>query len=122
MLLNVWLDDEPEKRKCPKGFIHVDNIDDIRDMLRNNEVDQLSLDHDLGVCSSCAIAFAKVGKDPGASCRHVPTGYDLVTWMEITDCWPRQKPIVHSRNPVGRERMQLVIDRSFRPQSRTDEK
>lgn len=113
MLLNVWLDDEPEKRKCPEGFIHVDNIDDIKQMLLAGEIDQLSLDHDLGVCGRCAIAAASTGKDPGASCEHVPTGYDLVLWMETTGNWSRAKPIVHSRNPVGKAKMESTINASF---------
>lgn len=114
MLLNVWLDDEPEKRRCPDGFIHVDNIDDIKTMLLAGEVDQLSLDHDLGVCHSCALKMSRGLMPDGAGCEHAPTGYDLVVWMADTNRWPRRMPIVHSRNPVGRQAMESIIGRHFR--------
>jgi len=62
-------------------------------------VDLLSLDHDLG--------------EP----EHVVgTGYGVVCWLEEayhTDPTFRMplKIVVHSANPVGRKRMQIVIDR-----------
>lgn len=46
-------------------------------------------------------------------CSHVGTGYDLVCWMEQTGHWPRQKPLVHSANPVGAARMRQAIDRHY---------
>jgi hypothetical protein len=46
-----------------------------------------------------------------------PSGYDLVKWMGETGNWPRQKPLVHSMNPVGAAAMRTYIDRYWTPRS-----
>ena len=107
---NVWLDDEPETRTCPPGFIHIGDIEEIKKMLIDDEIDQLSLDHDLGMCIMCT-AGAEDGET--VQCPHVATGYDLVLWMKKTGNWPQSKPIVHSQNPVGKERMERMIEESY---------
>jgi hypothetical protein len=47
-------------------------------------------------------------------CEHFGTGYSLVRWMEENDCWPLEKPAVHSANLVGRAKMKAVIEQKFR--------
>lgn len=59
-------------------------------MLSTKNVIKCSLDHDLG------------GED---------TGYKVVCWMEENGVWPRDGVRCHSANPVGRKRIQVVIDR-----------
>jgi hypothetical protein len=54
--------------------------------------DKLYLDHDLG---------------------ETKTGYDVMCWLEINPkCLPREIILVTS-NPVGRQRMQMVIDKLY---------
>jgi hypothetical protein len=111
--LNIFLDDEPEKRRHlkPAGFFHFDNIEDIKELLVQGKVDQLSLDRDLGACSSCCIKFHAT---IGASCEHVPTGEDLVRWMVDTGNWSLTKPVVHSLNKVAAARMRVMIDQHWK--------
>lgn len=108
--MNIWLDDEPEKRVKPQGFYHFDDIEEIKKFLELGKVEHLSLDHDLGSCSRCCIAAPG---DRHATCPHVPTGMDLVKWMAETGHWSKAKPVVHSRNVVAAKRMRLLIEESF---------
>ena len=59
--------------------------------------------------------LVKSGYQAMPHCDHFGTGYTLVCWMEETGIWPKEKPTVHSANPVGRARMRAAIDRSWRP-------
>lgn len=87
--------------------------------LRRGGVRALSLDHDLGACDAClagrsAEAWLKESDFQSMpNCEHVGTGYTLLCWMEQSGCWPMDKPTIHSRNPVGRARMQAVINRRY---------
>lgn len=82
-------------------------------LLSEQDVDMASLDHDLGECSDCA---AKRGyEDPRFTCPHRMNGYRLTLWMAETGHWPRQKPTVHSANPVGAANMRATIDRYWAP-------
>lgn len=82
-------------------------------------VQKASLDHDLGACEKCMDGktwgqwLAKHDWQQAPNCDHFGTGYTLVCWMEETGHWPKEKPTVHSANPVGRQRMQQAIDHSF---------
>jgi len=91
--MKLYLDDE---RESPVGWIRVHNVPTLIHMIKNHpgEVDEISLDHDLGDGEM--------------------TGYDFMRWLEsqvflgsIT-CVP--KIVLHTANPVGRKNMQLVID------------
>lgn len=91
-MINVFLDDE---RQCPKGFVVARSVDAAKDLLINNEVNILSLDHDLG--------------------DGVPTGYDLakfVVEMYVAEGKLLAKEIyLHTANPVGRENMFQLLNR-----------
>ncbi len=115
-MIDVYLDD---MRPCPEGWVLADTIQLAKHFLKNGIVGKLSLDHDMGACEACLEAVPDLGYRDGVmpSCEHVGTGYDLVCWMEETGHWPREKPTVHSFNPVGRARMMAVIDKYYKPEN-----
>ena len=74
--------------------------------LATGKVTMASLDHDL---APEHYPHALVTDN-----KHTPmTGYDVVCWMEEHNVWPPGGVTVHSMNPVGRARMQQVIDRHY---------
>lgn len=90
-------------------------------------VDRCSLDHDMGACEACIQSGAHIGKmnTPDQTfynwCPHHEDGTKLVQWMIETGHWPRQKPSVHSANPVGAERMRGLINRYWPERTVVDE-
>lgn len=89
-MINIYLDDI---RDCPKGFILAKDIDKAIDLMRNNKVNIISLDHDLGVNSKGEL---------------LPTGYDLVKY--ICEHGIRfNKIYIHTDNPVGRDSMYQTL-------------
>ncbi len=114
--MNLWLDDV---RPAPEGWVHVKTADEAKALLQTGNVQKASLDHDLGACETCfdGLNFeewhVKYECKSAPHCEHFGTGYTLLCWMEETDIWPAEKPTVHSANPVGRDRMQQVIDRKY---------
>lgn len=89
-MIRLWLDDV---RPAPTGWTHVKSVNQALRVLANGPVVEVSLDHDLG-------DYAHDGGD----------GYRVVDWMAENGIWPRDGVRVHSANPVGRERIQGVID------------
>lgn len=119
--VNLWLDD---MRPAPEGWILAITVDEAKLLLSTGQVERASLDHDLGACRACYEKVCPGNITPEAwlestgylsmpHCEHVGTGYDLVCWMEKTGHWPKEKPKVHSANPVGAARMRLAIDRYY---------
>lgn len=113
--MKLWLDDV---RTAPEGWTHVLTVEQAKAALQTGTVEEASLDHDLGACDLCtAVERSQTdgrlwdGNMP--HCDHVGTGYTLVLWMAEHGIWPTTKPVVHSMNPVGRDRMRGVIDRYF---------
>ncbi len=101
-MVKLWVDDI---RDAPGAdWIVARTVKEAQEILTTRVVHTLSLDHDLGMCSSCVRADAE-------TCRHIQSGYDLVKWMVEGERWPIKKPAVHSMNPVGRQNMQALIDR-----------
>jgi hypothetical protein len=88
--LRLWLDDA---RAAPEGWVHACTVAEAQALLASGEVEQASLDHDLGMDQ--------------------PDGSALVRWMEQTGHWPKTRPVVHSMNPAGRATMEAVIERHF---------
>ncbi len=117
--MKIYLDD---MRHPPEGWTLCTNINEVKDLLRDKLIVDLSLDHDLGACAPC-MQVANAGspeewlwRSGGSSmpnCPHVGTGYDLVKWMTKTGHWPTNKPTVHSANPVGSKNMREDIERYF---------
>ncbi|MHA1409701.1 MAG: cyclic-phosphate processing receiver domain-containing protein [Candidatus Odinarchaeia archaeon] len=87
--MKLYLDD---LRKAPKGWIPVRNYRDAIQLLKEFEIEIISLDHDLGELE--------------------PSGAAVVNWIEEQvfkyDFEP-PKMVVHSMNPVGRDSMLATI-------------
>lgn len=84
--MKVYLDDV---RDAPEGWVRTFWPEEVIALLREGNVTELSLDHDLG--------------DDARG-----TGYDVIRWIEEAVALrhfiaPRMR--VHSANPVARERM-----------------
>ncbi len=101
--IDLWLDDlRDPNRHGYIGWTWVKTADEAIALLAAGNVRQASLDHDLTMEQTLG----------GYSTE--PTGYTVVCWMEEHKVWPIGGVKVHSQNPVGRARMQVVIDRAYR--------
>lgn len=119
--MKLWLDDvrEPWKFGC-LNWAWAKTYEEAIDMFLTGEVEEASLDHDLGLpsCQDCLKA-AKTEKEYGDvlqfGCPHgEKTGYDVVCWLEQhPEYWPKVKVKVHSANPSGANRMRQVINRWY---------
>jgi len=86
--INMWLDDV---RPAPEGWKHDYSVYEAIDLIKKGHVENASLDHDLG--------------------ENKPTGYKLCMRMAEFNKWPKNKPAVHSMNPVGAFAMRAIIER-----------
>jgi len=93
-LVKVWLDD---RRPAPEGWVHVRTPEEAIELLRGGGVEEISLDHDLGL-------------DVGARER---TGYDVLLWLEKEVAAGTMRPPavmrVHSGNVGAVGRMESAI-------------
>jgi hypothetical protein len=93
--VKVWLDD---RRPAPEGWVHVRTPEEAVDLLRAGGVQELSLDHDLGL-------------GVGVSER---TGYDVLLWLEREVAAGRARPPavirVHSGNVGAVGRMEQAVE------------
>lgn len=94
--MRVYLDDV---REAPVGWVRAHTPDEVIDLLRSGSVEELSLDHDLGLTSADGER----------------TGYDVLRWLEeavATGTWtfPLPEIRIHSANPVGWRRMEQAIN------------
>lgn len=110
-LLRVWLDDS---RPAPPGWLRVTTVASAQRLLEAHLVAEISLDYDLGWCADCLNRGEHLKRSGQRHCPHMPTGYDLVTWMSETRYWSKYPPIVHSGNMEGGARMLGVIARQWR--------
>jgi hypothetical protein len=78
-------------------------------LLRTGHVEHASLDHDLGHCAACE-GCRGFQRDP-CPCACHRSGTFLVNWMATENVWPSKSCMVHSKNPVGAERMRGTIER-----------
>jgi hypothetical protein len=88
--LRVFLDDV---RPAPDGWTLVRWPSEAIALLETGEVEELSLDHDLG--------------------DDRITGYDVLTWIEEAVALRGFRPpviAIHSANTVGRERMERALE------------
>jgi hypothetical protein len=139
--MKIWLDDAKcssdgcnvcrhsrDLRPIPEGYTHASTIQQAKALMLTHDIEEVSLDHDLGACPACLEAtighpppyldediawLEKTGYQSMPNCEHVGTGYQLCVWMADNNIWPEKKPRVHSRNTDCRKRMEGVIDRYF---------
>jgi len=86
--MNLYLDDV---RDCPEGWVPVRNALDALQMLKEQVVEEMSFDHDLG---------------------GTLTGYDVLLWIErkvFEGKYNPPKMYVHTANPVGHKKMMAAI-------------
>jgi len=113
-MINLFVDDI---RNPPDGWLVARTIENAKQWLRTGVVDRMSLDHDMGACEACVREGKHIGDmlTPETTylnwCSHEEDGTKLVHWMIEHNCWSRQKPTVHSANPVGAARMRGMIER-----------
>ena len=88
----VYLDDV---RQSPKGWILVKNPTDMINLLKKNNVTEISLDHDLG------------------DDKNIGTGYDVLLWIEEKvfkdKSFKVPKISIHTSNPSARKKMELAL-------------
>lgn len=82
--MKVFLDDV---RDCPSSFYWVRNYEECVDILKNCDIDIISLDHDLG---------------------ENKTGYDVVKFMVQESIFPKEI-YIHSANPIGAQNMKDLL-------------
>jgi len=121
--MNVYLDDV---RKAPIGWMQTrtaaETIETIIDY--QGEINTLSLDHDLGACNECLETHGGSAEQwlinsnykEMPHCEHFGTGYEVALFLEEmaynnpTFIFPTHVQC-HSANPVGRQRIERVIEK-----------
>jgi hypothetical protein len=116
----LWLDDirDPKDHGFPDA-VWAKNYWQAIAVLKTGDVVSASLDHDIGACEKCTELGLHVGDmlTPETTfynnCPHARTGYDVLCWMEENNVWPPEGVQVHTANPVGRARMQQVVNKAY---------
>lgn len=88
-MINLYVDDI---RRYPDGFVIARNYDEAIKLLNNNEINILSLDHDLGIDEN------GIEKN----------GYDIVKYICEHGISPK-KIYIHTDNVVGRDNMYYTL-------------
>ena len=91
------MDDE---RPAPAGWEQCRWPDEVIDLLKTGQVEEMSLDHDLGVFTDW---------DTGRNT--FPTGYEVLVWLEEHSEVVVPKITIHTANPVARKRMEQVKEK-----------
>jgi len=118
--MKLWLDD---RRPAPAGWTRAFSVAEAQALLKTGQVEEASLDHDLGACETCMGGssleeWLEAHDYDMPTCEHVGTGLTLCLWMADTGHWPKTPPVVHSMNHGGADRMREVIAREFGPSRR----
>lgn len=107
MAHNLWLDDI--RPPWQHGYINatwIKTASECIDCLKTGHFDFASLDHDL--------ADEHYPWNCKDITRSIGTGYDVVCFLEEKpEFWPLNGVRVHSANPVGKARMEVVIKRHY---------
>lgn len=89
--MRIWLDDE--RPMPPEYDTYCRTAEEAIELLKTNQVTDISLDHDLGTGYS--------------------TGYEVAKWIEENAINGTLKPIqhlhVHSQNPVGKQNIKMAL-------------
>ena len=126
--MKLWLDDvRPPWRHGCLGWEWAKTYEEAVALLQTGKIEQASLDHDLSEALACGYAcrcrdcgvnlLETVTTCPECESRNLETertGYDVVCWLEEhPEFWPPDGCAVHSMNPVGADRMRVVIARHY---------
>lgn len=91
-MIRVWLDDE---RPTPAGWVGVQTPEEAIKLLSSQQVETISLDHDLGL-------------------DETRTGYTVINWLELqavtNEAFRMPKVLIHTDNPVGRKNMLAALN------------
>lgn len=95
--MRIWLDDV---REAPEGWTRCMRPDEAIELLESGEVEEISLDYDLGLVDELGIDW---------------NGEDVLRWIEQQvvergDAFHLPIVRIHSANPVGRQRLQHALD------------
>jgi hypothetical protein len=109
-MINLYVDD---LRTSPPGWQVARTVAEAKMYMLEHTIQDLSLDHDLGHAEGCPGCVAENAETPTDYVPHIdaPNGKHLVLWMIEHNIWPKNRPIVHSQNPVGKETMVGLIAR-----------
>lgn len=99
MTIKLWHDDV---RPAPEGWVWARTNESAIGHLRKGSVDEISLDHDLGLGLD-HLSEEQIDEDPELLFSQ-GTGYDLVGWMVESGNVP-ETITVHSWNPAGASKM-----------------
>lgn len=106
--MKLWLDDirNPAAFGC-LGWHWVRTAQEAMAWFASDEeITEASLDHDLGWEATLGLESAEL------------TGYDVVVFLEEHPTrWPVNGVKVHSSNPAGAKRMQVVIDAHYKKEN-----
>lgn len=117
--MKLFVDDV---RQAPDGWMVVRTIDEAKLQLSRDDIEAVSLDHDMGACPTCEAEGKSVGDmlTPETTyahwCPHASDGYGLVMWMIENHRLPKEIR-VHSMNPVGKARMIAALNHIPSPQA-----
>jgi hypothetical protein len=111
-MFKVWLDDI---RQAPVGWISCRWPEEVIELIKTGEVEEISLDHDL-----CDPFVYEQGYMSSTKER---TGYDVLVWLEeqvMNNGFVPPKIKIHTANPSAMKRMKIVAERieSFRKENR----
>ncbi len=96
--MRLYLDDVRLPRN-PEGWTIARSVAEAKHLLESTTelCTAMSLDHDMG-------------EGPGGEGDEAPSGMDFLRWIRETGRWPLTKPIVHSANPAGGDRMRNFVE------------
>jgi hypothetical protein len=105
--VRIWLDD---MREAPPGWTRCLRPDEVIELLEGGEVEELSLDYDLGLVDERGVDW---------------NGEDVLRWIELQvveqgDGFRLPVVRIHSANPVGRQRLQRALESIHRRAAGSD--
>ncbi len=110
--MRVWLDD---LRPMPDGYTHwAKTADEAIALLQTGEVEEISLDHDLGKSQS-----------DGYTAEAEQTGYTVARFIEegaVKGTVKRMRLRIHSQNPVGVKNIKAALRVAMRAWMEGDNK
>lgn len=105
--IRLWHDDI---RPAPEGWVWARTNQAAQEILKTNNVIEISMDHDLGLDH---FSEEEIDTNPEllfGMGQSEQTGYHLVVWM-IDNCFVPPRITIHSWNPAGAKEMAARFNR-----------